>query len=86
MPPILKVNPSAVLSAAVVESAELADVLSVVLVADVLPAVLVLELLLSPQPARHPATIAAVNKILTDFFIIIFPLSYYTLYLNKRTF
>jgi hypothetical protein len=23
-----------------------------------------------PQPARHPATIAAVNKILTGFFII----------------
>jgi hypothetical protein len=27
-----------------------------------------------PQPARHPVTIAAVNKILTDFFIINFSL------------
>jgi hypothetical protein len=28
-----------------------------------------------PQPAKHPATMAAVNKILTGFFIINFPLS-----------
>jgi uncharacterized membrane protein YozB (DUF420 family) len=74
MPPILKVKPSdAVLSAAALSvvvavlSVEALSVVVVVLSDDVVVLPVVDEL---PQPARQLATMAAVNKILTGFFII----------------
>jgi hypothetical protein len=61
---------SAVVLLSVVVAALSVDVLLSAVVLLSVEAVVLLVVDESPQPARHPATIAAVNKILTGFFII----------------